>query len=599
MPSLKRWPLLTVPLRYEQDVVSARQRAKQVAQQLGFETQDQIRVATAVSEVARNAFVHARGGKIEFFLEDGPYHSQVLLALISDEGPGIANLAEVLDGSASLAGASALGLVGARRLVDSFHVESHPGQGTTVTIRKARPQALRPIDQAQLQEITAALYGAQPRTAIDELRQQNQELLTALEALERNQQELVRLNQELEDTNRGVVALYAELDEKAKELHQANQVKSRFLAHMSHEFRTPLNSVLALSRLLLGHADGDLSEEQTKQVVFIRRAAGELLEMVNDLLDLAKVEAGTMPVQPSEVNVQELMSALRGMFLPLVTTPDVSLVFSGFERLPNLWVDERKLTQILRNFIGNALKFTTSGEVRVTAELDERREHVCFSVKDTGIGIAREDQEHIFDEFRQLSGPAQKTMGSGLGLAISRKLADIMGAAVGVDSEPGQGSTFWLRLPADSVPASVSDHNGTDEERVLASRMLIVDDNEIDRYILKGLLTDLGHEAVEASDGEEGLQRTAVEHPEVIFLDLMMPGVNGFQVLERLREEDATSTIGVVVVTSKSLDAAEKKRLRELRAAFLPKSTYSTGNAGVLVRAALEEALAWRKERAS
>ncbi|HEX7004118.1 MAG TPA: ATP-binding protein [Trueperaceae bacterium] len=593
---MKRLPLLTLELRYEQDVVTARQRAKQVAQLLGFEPQDQIRVATSVSELARNAVVHAGSGRVEFALEEAP-PSQVLVMKVADEGPGIADIEEVLNPSSHGSGTSALGLVGARRLMDGFEIDSTPGNGTTVTIRKARPQSLRPFNRTQLQEITETIVDSQPRTPIDELRQQNQDLITALEALERNQQELVRLNQELEDTNRGVVALYAELDEKAKELHQANQVKSRFLAHMSHEFRTPLNSVLALSRLLLGHADGDLSEEQTKQVIFIRRAAGELLEMVNDLLDMAKVEAGNLPVQPTKVDPQDLMSALRGMFLPLVTSPDVDLVFTGFERIPVLWVDERKLTQILRNFIANALKFTAEGEVRITVELES--EAVVFSVTDTGIGIAPEDQENIFEEFRQLSGPAQqKTIGSGLGLAISRKLADLLEATVGVESEPGKGSTFWLRLPTARVPEGVGQSAGSEGHAAPGSRMLIVDDNEIDRYILKGLLADLGYPAVESADGEEGLRRTHAEEPEVIFLDLVMPGVNGFEVLERLREGAETSSIGVVVVTSKSLDEREKSRLDELGAVLLPKSAYSTGDAAALVGSALSQAVARRHEKA-
>ena len=204
-----------------------------------------------------------------------------------------------------------------------------------------------------------------------ELEQQNRELLSTLEQLNLRQSELVQLNKELEETNRGVVALYAEINDKADYLQRASELKSKFLSNMSHEFRTPLNSILALSRILLDRLDGDLTREQEKQVQFIRRSADNLLELVNDLLDLAKVEAGKITVRPVHFDVGVLFGSLRSVLKPLLVSQRVELVFEDPEGIPPLFSDESKVAQILRNFISNALKFTERGEVRVCARMIE------------------------------------------------------------------------------------------------------------------------------------------------------------------------------------------------------------------------------------
>ncbi len=239
---------------------------------------------------------------------------------------------------------------------------------------------------------------------------------------------MTRLNRELEDTNRGVVALYAELDERADHLRRADEVKTRFLSNMTHEFRTPLNSIQALTRLLLDRVDGELTTEQERQVHFIRKAAESLSELVNDLLDLAKVAAGKVVVRPAEFEVSDLFGALRGMLRPLLLGASVNLVFEEPETLPPLRTDEAKVSQILRNFISNAPKFTERGEVRVSARLEPGGASVLFSVADTGIGIAPEDQATLFQEFAQIENPLQrKVKGTGLGLPLSKKLAELLG----------------------------------------------------------------------------------------------------------------------------------------------------------------------------
>jgi signal transduction histidine kinase len=286
--------------------------------------------------------------------------------------------------------------------------------------------------------------------------------LPALQAqLAERTQQLHALQEELDETNRGVLALYAELDTQAQQLRQATELKSRFLAYMSHEFRTPISAIRSLTRLLIERLDGPLTEEQERQVRFIQSTAAEFADMVDDLLDLARVEAGRVEISPAWFEMVDLFSALRGMFKPVLTNPDVTLVFEEPEGALRLYTDDKKLSQILRNFISNALKFTLKGEVRVSArgEGEGDAQQVVFSVADSGIGIAKEFQHAIFHDFAQLDSPVQKRLrGSGLGLSLSKRLAELLGGSVGLDSDLGRGSVFTVtvpvRLPEPAPPAS-------------------------------------------------------------------------------------------------------------------------------------------------
>ena len=438
--------VLSVNIGRQHDVVNARQRARQVAELLGFDVQAQTRIATAVSEIARNAVRYAGGGRVEFAVE-GRSAPQLLAIAVRDHGPGITELPAILGGEYRSRTGLGLGLMGAKRLMDALEVETSASGGTVVTMRKVIPWRGEPLTSASVAAIAEELVRYRPSEPLAEVMEQNQELLRTLEELRHRQEELERLSRELEDTNRGVVALYAELDDRADHLRRADELKSKFLSNMSHEFRTPLNSILALSRLLLDHVDGPLTEEQTRQVAFVRKAAEDLSELVNDLLDLAKVEAGKIVIRPVEFDVPHLFGALRGMLRPLLLTSSLSLVFEDAPEVPAIQSDEAKVSQILRNFISNALKFTEAGEIRVSARL-VGPDSVVFAVSDTGIGIAAEDLERIFEEFSQLDSPVQRRVrGTGLGLPLTRKLAALLGGRVTVESTPGQGSTFSLVLP--------------------------------------------------------------------------------------------------------------------------------------------------------
>ena len=255
------------------------------------------------------------------------------------------------------------------------------------------------------------------------------------------------LRAELDETNQGVLALYAELDQQAEQLREVSELKSRFLSYMSHEFRTPLGSILSMTRLLEDGMDGPLTDEQRRQVRFISASTSELREMVDDLLDLAKIEAGRITISPAWFDLMDLFSALRGMFRPLVEGDQLDLVFEDPPALPMLYTDDKKLAQILRNFISNALKFTPNGQVVVSARM-QGDDSVRFSVRDTGIGIPADLQSTLFEDFVQVDTPLQKRLrGTGLGLSLCKRVAELLGGHVGVDSVVGEGSDFYVVLP--------------------------------------------------------------------------------------------------------------------------------------------------------
>jgi CheY-like chemotaxis protein/two-component sensor histidine kinase len=360
-------------------------------------------------------------------------------------------------------------------------------------------------------------------------------------------------------------------------------MKSRFLSQMSHECRTPLNSILALARLLQDEVDGPLNGEQKRQVDYIRRSAQTLLEMVNDLLDLAKVEAGKLEIVPTRFSVPALFASLRGSLRPLLVAPDVELVFDDPDDLPELVSDEAKVAQILRNFIANALKFTEHGEVRVSARRDPRNDELVFAVADTGIGIAAANLDLIFEEFSQVPGRLQKG-GTGLGLPLSRRLATLLGGRITVQSQVGVGSTFTFCVPV--VFGAVA---STTPERPPRGnrRVLVMDDEETFRYVIRHIAQDAGFDVLEAADGETGTQLALDQRPDLIVLDLQMPRMDGFTALAKLAESNVCAA-PVIVCTSHTL-TTEQKRALSSAYAIVAKSEVSRDGMVALMRAVIGE----------
>jgi signal transduction histidine kinase/CheY-like chemotaxis protein len=570
--------LASMPLTNAGDVVTARLNVRRTAEMLGFDRQAQTRIATAVSEIARNASSYARGGEVLFVL-DAAADPRLFTVEVIDAGPGIEDLESILAGRKEFPAGRGAGILSARRLVDQFEIASSRS-GTRVSLSQRIPRSVAAkLTAAAVDGIGRSLphKRADPIAVVHE---QNRELIESLTDIQEKQAESNRLNRELEETNRGVVALYSELELQAEQLRGVSEMKSRFLSQMSHECRTPLNSILALSRLLQDEVDGPLNGEQKRQVDYIRRSAQTLLEMVNDLLDLAKVEAGKLPVTPGWFSVAALFASLRGLMRPLLTSPDVDLVFDAPAELPKMYADEPKVAQILRNFIANALKFTEQGRVSVSARHDTRNNEIVFSVEDTGIGIEPKNVELIFEEFSQVPGRLQKG-GTGLGLPLSRKLAGLLGGRISVRSSVGVGSTFELSVPI-LFGETVTPSAGSGKKRVL-----VVDDEDTFRYVIRHIAQDAGYDVLEAPDGEVGTQVAFDQRPDIIVLDLHMPRMDGFTALSRLADSPLRST-PVIVCTSYAL-SAEQKRSLAAAYAIVPKHEVSRDGLKALMQTVLAE----------
>ena len=509
--------LARLEVRDTAGVFAARQLGRGLTAILALEQHDQIRVATALSEISRSAVTAGRTAVITFGIDE----AELLVTVTVDGEP------------------PADGIAAAARLMDQVAADGH-----VVRMTKRRPPGVRPDPQLVADQLAAV----QPRSALDELRRQNQDLISALDDLKQQKDQLLLLNaelqetnrgvmalygelsDELEQTNRGVVALYAELDEKSERLRAASESKDRFWANVSHELRTPLNSIIGLTRLLAEPPPGGaaLDPERLYQVELIRNSGGTLLTLVNDLLDVAKAESGQLHVDPAQVNLPALFGRLRGLARPMAEGKPVEVIVSadGDPNTPvTILTDEVALTSILRNLLSNGIKYTDHGEVRLSVRVAGPRLEI--SVADTGIGIPVGLHDHVFEEFYQV--PGLRRGGTGLGLPYARRLAAILGGDLTLTSEPGAGTTVVLGLPL-RTPAI-----GT---------VLLADDDAAFRGVLRGLLDGLADRVLEAGNGREALALLAQDPVDLVLADMRMPGMDGSALLARL-----PASVPAIIVT--------------------------------------------------
>ncbi|ONI81421.1 hypothetical protein ALI144C_18960 [Actinosynnema sp. ALI-1.44] len=536
--------LLKVSVRSESDVFLLRQRGREVARVIGMETQDQTRVATALSDLARDVLDGENWVSVSFDVITRP--SPVLRIQFAWHGGRDVPRGQV-------------GWASATRLMTEVKAE-HTEADRVIVLVKRLPSAVRVPSRSTLALARTTLAESTPSSALDELRAQNEELLSALESLEAKQNELVRLNEELEETNhgvmalygeiteeleetnRGVVALYAELDDKSRQLKDAIEARTRFWANVSHELRTPINSVIGLARLLLDPAADPLTPEQRQQTRMVSDSGETLLALVNELLDSAKAESGRLRPQLGTVDVRAVFAQLRGTLRPIVPAGDVELVIEDPPADSVLVTDETMLIRILRNLLSNGVKFTQHGEVRLAAHVGEDGQWE-FRVTDTGIGIPPEEHKLVFEEFHQVPNPMQtRVSGTGLGLPYARRLAELLGGDLRLHSAPGEGTEVVLVLPVHDKPA----HLG---------RVLLVDDDDAFRAVFRRMIADVATDVREVTDGETALLVAASDPPDVIFLDLTMPKLNGYDCLAAMRPDPVLGRVPVIVVTS--LDSEE------------------------------------------
>ncbi|MFZ5550041.1 MAG: response regulator [Pseudomonadota bacterium] len=434
------------------------------------------------------------------------------------------------------------------------------------------------------------------RAGNEELEAQGRALLESQAQLEEQHRDLSHTNARLEEhaalltSQRADLArAQLQLGEKAAALERANQYKLEFLANMSHELRTPLNSALILAKLLADNRDGNLKPEQVRYAQTISSAGHDLLTLINDILDISKIEAGKVEVQPERILLSRLVQATTDIFAPVARQRGLGLELSLATDLPEqIETDPARLSQILKNLVSNALKFTEAGGVTFKVRRSAQGDRIEFAVEDTGIGIAAAQQELIFEAFRQADGSThRKYGGTGLGLSISRELARLLGGDIAVQSEPGRGSTFTLSLPVawrgrEAAPAPASPALATapvrapwhdrpaapaapapEDDRDLCEpggrTLLVIDDDERFARILRDLGRELGYRCVLAHTAEDGLAAALRYQPSAILLDLKLPDHSGLGVLDRLKHDGATRHIPVHVisVTDLSQEALE------------------------------------------
>jgi signal transduction histidine kinase len=485
-------------------VFAARRLGRELAAGLGLEQQDQVRVATALSEISRSAVTIGQTAVIAFGADKT---SVVLTVTFNGEPPEE-------------------GIAAAARLMDAVVTD-----GQVARMTKRRPQRSTPDLRAVHERLAAML----PESTLDELRRNNQDLITTLEDVTRQKEQLLLLNaelqetnrgvmalyselsEELEQTNRGVVALYRELDEKSEQLKAASESKDRFWANISHELRTPLNSIVGLTRLL-GDPTGGLDSEQLYQIGLIKSTTGTMLALVNDLLDVAKAESGQLVINPAHVSLPALLATLRGLTTPMSEGKPVDVVVNAESAPATVLTDETALTAILRNLLSNAIKYTDSGEVRLTARTVRGR--IELEVSDTGTGIPAGQLERVFEEFYQV--PGARRGGTGLGLPYARRLAGLLDGELRLTSEAGQGTTVVLSLP-----------HGTPS----VGTVVVADDDAGFREVVKSMLVGIAECVIEAGDGAQALSAVADGDVDLVLADLGMPGVDGNALLERLPSE--------------------------------------------------------------
>ncbi|MDP3453169.1 MAG: ATP-binding protein [Bacteroidales bacterium] len=386
------------------------------------------------------------------------------------------------------------------------------------------------------------------------LEQQKLELEQQKRELESQKSELYALTDELTEHNR-------ELDIQKEQLSEASRLKTTFLSNMSHELRTPLNSVIALSGVLGRRLNGKIPPEEHGYLDVISRNGKQLLELINDILDLAKIESGREDLIMSVFNITTLIDEAVDMISPLAVQKGLTIKRETPEHEITVKSDYGRCRHIIQNILSNAVKFTIEGEITISSYKDG--ENAVIKVADTGIGIDKDHIPYIFDEFRQVDSTNSKSYGgSGLGLAIAKKNALLIGGEILVESTKGIGSIFTTLIPAYFVSPEESTTGQSKESSGSLRRILIVEDTEALVIQLRDILEEEGYIVDSAVNGVEALKKLSVKNPDALILDLMMPEMDGFETLKKIREQKRTSMIPILILTAKYLDREELSQLK-------------------------------------
>jgi len=392
-----------------------------------------------------------------------------------------------------------------------------------------------------------------------------------------------RLVRDINRSRQEIQHLLVEAKDRAVELENAkntadtaNKSKSEFLANMSHELRTPLNGILGYAQILRRHKN--LTPQQADGLAIIYKSGDHLLTLINDILDLAKIEANRFDLVPMPINLATFLNSVVGIIRSRTDEKDLSFNFERVSQLPdNILADEKRLRQVLLNLLGNAVKFTRYGSVTLRVGVaDAQGEFIAFTpgqpeyqvrfeVQDTGAGMSSEALARLFRPFEQVGDAKQRAEGTGLGLAISRRLAQAMGGDIRVSSELGQGSSFWLiavfpavqtaDAPEEDDSAAIIGYNGP------RRKVLVVDDKEYNRAVLVNFLEPLGFETAEAENGQEGIERAQSFQPDIIFMDIVMPVMTGYEAVPLLRQSPEFDRTSIIAASASAFEIDKQKTL--------------------------------------
>ncbi|HXJ19924.1 MAG TPA: ATP-binding protein [Polyangia bacterium] len=362
---------------------------------------------------------------------------------------------------------------------------------------------------------------------------------------------------------RDLEAAHTELEARSRRGEEADRLKSAFIANMSHEIRTPLNSVLALSQLLRDGVAGSLTADQRRYLEVIERNGQGLLHLINDILDLSRIEAGHIEIDAQNLDVSAQVEAVADALGPLATAKGLDLAIMLPPDLPRVRADADRFRQILTNLVGNAIKFTETGQVRVSA--DVRDGAVTLHVTDTGVGISDAYRDKIFEEFFQVDQTlVRRQGGTGLGLAIARRLARLMGGDISVESVPGKGSRFSLRLAratGDAAPDAPPDRPGPEAGPVLPASVLVVEDNEDNLFTLRQVLARLPLDLSFATSGRQAIEACRRQMPDLVIMDVQMPGMTGLQATGAIRSLPGGGRVPILALTAQAMKGDRERIL--------------------------------------
>lgn len=414
----------------------------------------------------------------------------------------------------------------------------------------------------------------------EELRVQQEELMQSNKELEEKTKLLEEKNHAFDEKNKMLIEAGKDLQRKSEELALSSKYKSEFLANMSHELRTPLNSIILLSKLLTDNLEGNLSTDQIEYVSVIHKAGNNLLELINEILDLSKIESGKMDINPETIILSEFKKDTEDLFLPLSKDKEIDFSINISSDCPkDIFTDRMRIDQVIKNLLSNAFKFSAKGKVALNVSM-QNSNVITFAVADTGIGIPKEKQALVFEAFQQADGSTKRKYGgTGLGLSISREIAHLLGGNIRLESEPGKGSTFSITIPVNysekdnlkseekieqpvSLEEIVDEIEFDDDRSQINSTdksILIVEDDAITAKVVQNAARARGYKTVVAVNGKQGVDYAKKYNPSGIILDINLPVKNGWDVLKEVKNFAETKNIPVHILSSEDIDKNKSK----------------------------------------